>query len=430
MKNIKLYKVFFVLLLLFISFLFINEVQAAHKINSINMDVYIDENGDANITEVWAFETSKDTEIYHPYFNLGNSEITNLSVKDGNLTYTTLSSWNPNASFDAKREKCGLNETVDGVEICWGISSYGKHKYEVSYTITNFVSELTDSQMAYWTLIPDKLSNSPGNVYIKIHSSSDFSSTLDVWGFGKKGAPCYVYNGYIEFTSDGTLRNNEYMTILVKFPSGTFSTTNKLNHDFQYYLDMAEKGADKFISFNSVFLISIPIFLIILFIGISSAISSSTSTLDFGKAGRRMPKDVGYFRDLPCNGDIFRAYFISYNYGLMKNKTDFLGALLLKWLKEGKISIEKRTTGIIKQKEESCVILNSEFSSPNADETEIHSMMYTASKDGVLEPNEFKKWCSKNYAKVLKWFDNILESERTKLIGEGKIEEREVRKSI
>ena len=35
--------------------------------------------------------------------------------------------------------------------------------------------------------------------------------------------------------SDGTLATNEYMTILVKLPLGTFKTNNKLNSDFQYY---------------------------------------------------------------------------------------------------------------------------------------------------------------------------------------------------
>lgn len=40
-----------------------------------------------------------------------------------------------------------------------------------------------------------------------------------------------------------------------------------------------------------------------------------------------MPLDLDYYRDIPCNGNLFRAYYIAYNYGLLKNKTDILGAL-------------------------------------------------------------------------------------------------------
>ena len=52
-------------------------------------------------------------------------------------------------------------------------------------------------------------------------------------------------------------------------------------------------------------------------------------------------KNVKYYRDIPCKKDIFRAYYIGYKYGLVKNKTDLLGAIILKWIKEKKITIKK-----------------------------------------------------------------------------------------
>ena len=63
----------------------------ANSINSITMDIYIDANGDADVTEVWNCTTNQGTESYHPYYNLGESEITNLQVKDedGNI-YTSF----------------------------------------------------------------------------------------------------------------------------------------------------------------------------------------------------------------------------------------------------------------------------------------------------------------------------------------------------
>ena len=45
-------------------------------------------------------------------------------------------------------------------------------------------------------------------------------------------------------------------------------------------------------------------------------------------------------------------------------------------------------------------------------------MIYSASKDGILENKEFEKWCKNHYSRILNWFDNILDEERDKLIDE------------
>ena len=153
--------------LLFFFFILIGNVEA-NSFNSINMDIYIDKNGNAHVTEIWDYTADSGTENFHSYKNIGNSKFTDFTVKEGNNVYTTLSSWDVDASFNSKAYKCGINYVSDGVELCFGISSYGRHTYSLSYTITNFVSNLTDSQMAYWELIPS--GSVKKDVYIKIYS--------------------------------------------------------------------------------------------------------------------------------------------------------------------------------------------------------------------------------------------------------------------
>ncbi len=401
-----------------------NYVQA-NSINKISMDIYIKPNGDASVTEVWDCYTSKGTEIYHPYYNFGNSKIQNLTVSEANKTYTTLDSWNTSGSLSSKAYKCGINAISNGVELCWGISLYGSHTYTVKYDITGFVSNLSDSQMIYWTLIPYDFSTSIGNVYIKIHTNFNIADTTDVWGYGNYGGTAYVYDGYIEMQSDGRLATDEYMTILVKFPAGTFSTNNTLNHNFDYYYNMAEEGATTYTSSSSNGLFAVIGFLSSLFIlfSIMCIAFGSENKFNFGTAGKKLPKDVPYFRDIPCNNDLFKAYYIGNKYGILKNKTDILGAIILKWLKDAIIKIEQKETGVLFKKENIVVVLNE--TNPNiitdTKEKELFQMLYVASKDGILESKEFEKWCNKSYAKVFSWFDNIIESEQEKLIAEGLI---------
>lgn len=110
--------------------------------------------------------------------------------------------------------------------------------------------------MIYWTLIPHNFSNEIGKAYIKIHTDFNIPNTVDVWGYGNYGGTAYVYDGYIEMQSDGVLQEDEYMTILVKFPLGTFNTSNTLDNDFQYYYNMAQEGSTAYVSSStSYFLI-------------------------------------------------------------------------------------------------------------------------------------------------------------------------------
>lgn len=429
-----------IMITIFIGILGINKTVQANSINSINMDIFIDDYGNANVTEVWNCKTDKGTESYHPYYNLGNSKITNLTVSDKNMNYTTLQSWDTSGTLSSKAYKCGINKISNGVELCWGISNYGSNTYTVKYNISNFVSELNDSQMIYWTLIPYDFSNEIGSVKIKIHSNSYFEDTIDVWGYGNYGGLCYVNDGEIFMDSDGKLKTSEYMTILVKFPQGRFTTSNKLNNDFNSYFTMAQDGAKQYkesiwlkilsviLSFIGFCFSSLPIIIIIVL-----AIINSNGDYGFkaGPEGKKIPKDVSYYRDIPCNGDIFKSYYIAYQYKLIKNKTDILGAIILKWLKQGIIRTENKEQGKVFKKENTVIILDNDANEKfdNIRETELYDMMYVASVDGILENKEFEKWCKKSYEKILGWFDNILDQERSKLVLEGLIK-REKRKAF
>ena len=418
----------FLLGLIFLFTISLNKCVKANSINSISMDIYIDKNGDANITETWNCYSDSGTEVYHPYYNLGNSQIINLSVKEGSDYYSTISNWDTSADFSDKAYKCGINYIDNGVELCWGISDYGSHTYTVNYTITNFVSTLSDAQMVYWTLIPHDFSNRIDKTYIKIYADFDIPDTVDVWGYGNYGGTAYVYDGYIEMQSDGPLEKYEYMTILVKFPLGSFDSTNIIDNDFEYYYDMSKEGSTAYDSssnnystnfFKDVFL---PIFLIcffvIIFIIIGLLIYGETTRYNF-KLSKEEKKEAPYYRNIPCDEDIFRAYYVANRFKLFRNRTDILGAFILRWIKSGLVKMEKRIVGTIIKKEDYVIIFNtSGHTFSNKHEKKIFNIMYKASKDGILERKEFKNWCSNNYSTIFNVFDDITSDEEKRCINE------------
>ena len=430
----RFFKIFLLFAFCFIIFGFTKTVQA-NSIEKISMDIYIDKDGDASVTEVWNCQASSGTEVYHPYYNLGKSKITNLTVSDSGVDYQTLSSWSTSGSLQSKAQKCGINKVSNGVELCWGISNYGSHTYTVKYTITNFIADLNDSQMIYWTLIPYDFSNYISDVYIKIHADEAFPDTTPVWGYGNYGGTAYVYDGYIEMQPQNGLGTDEYMTVLVQFPKGTFNANNSLNHDFDYYYEMAEDGAEHYenndnnlfitiieVIFQTAMVLFVPTIILIVIVtsgqgnGRSSVLHKPSNT-KFSK------KDIEYFRDIPCNNYIFRAFYVGYNYNILKRDSYLLGAIILKWIKDSVVKVEHKESSKVFKKDDISIIFNTSslqnFESKK--EKEIFDILYSASKDGVLENNEFKDWCELHYKTVFNWFDDILDEQRDKLVNENLI---------
>ena len=406
----------------------------ANSINSISMDIFLDDEGNASVTEVWECYATEWTEVYHPYYNLGNSKITDLIVSDSKGEYTTLSYWDTSGDLEDKAYKCGINKISDGVELCWGISEYGYHTYTAKYKISNFVSELTDSQMIYWTLIPHNFSDSIGNAYIKIYSNFNIDDSVGVWGYGNYGGTAYVYDGYIEMQSDGSLSKSEYMTILVQFPLETFKCNNKLGNDFEHYYNMAEDGATHYTyeddSFETIITRIAVVVMFICFWGfifsvIGYIIFSNLKHYDFGPEGKKITKDAPYFRDIPCNKDLYRAYFVANEYNILKNKNDIAGAIILKWIKDGIISVRQETKGKILKKEEAVItIINENPEIANKNEQKLFDLLCKQSileVDGnkTVDNEKLKKWCEDHYERVFSWFDSVLKEEKDKLVEDG-----------
>lgn len=429
MKKIN-YIIFFIICLVFTNTVYANDIK------KITMDIYIDKFGNAHVTEEWNAILNSGTEGYKPYYNLGASEITDYKVSMNNNEFETLSYWDVDSSFDWKKNKAGINKIEDGYELCFGISEYGNNTYKLEYTITNFVSQIEDADMVYWTLIPSELSDKPDNIYIKIHSNFKYNDDLPVWGYGNYGGLAYVYDGYIELVHEDELDSDEYMTILIKFPKGTFKTNSILDYDFDHYYNMAEDGSTSYVEekFNlfetiltiimalfSIILEFLPVGLIALFLYKSST-KYGTKKLKFGKDAKKV-KDAPYFRDIPCNKDIFKAYWVSCQYGLVKNKTDFLGAILLKWLKDKNIENITVTSKILKKEQRAIKLLSLEGLSSL--EVSLFNMMKDASKDGVLESNEFTKWCKNNYERILNWFNRAIDNTTMEYVNLGLIKEEE-----
>lgn len=419
------------LIILFIFFLFPFFSAKADTLYKVGMDIDIQKNGDANITEKWDVQGNSGTEWYKQLIDMGNMQLSNYKVYMDGKELTKKDYWDLDASLSEKSGYYGINYINDGLELCFGKGDYSRHTFTINYTLSNFVFNTSDAQVVYFNAFPRVYANS---FYVNVKSYYTFPDTLDVWGYGYMGY-AYVKDGIIQM-SEGEDLNNEYVVLLAKFPLDTFETTNSYSQfsSFDEILNDAEEGTTgKYEGGNSssielfVILLTIIQYLfwpVLIIIGIKSASKGTNRIMvkfDDSKDGK-LDKDIPNFRDIPCNKDLFRAYFIANQYKMNIKKEDLLGAILLKWIKDGNAEVEKVTTKnlIGKEKTESNIIFKS---SPVGleEEVKLYAWMQAAAGDNKLESGEFKSWCKRNYTKILDWYNLVLEGERDLLVEEGMI---------
>ena len=407
MKKIK----YLLFLLLFIPTLVLAKDDV---INKIDVNIVLDSNGAAHITEVWNVKANMGTEFYKAAYNLGNMKISNFKVMENSQTFTFTDNWNINASISDKAYKNGFYHSNSGLELCWGKGSLGNHTFTISYDVSNFVFKTDDAQVLYWNII-NEMEQMPGTFRATITGPHNFKDTLDVWGYGYKGY-AYVNSGKIMMSNEENtkLSNGDYVVLLVKFPVGTFNVAT--SNTYSYYgtfndvFKKAEEGTydydyDNNSIINDIFSIISSLFIPTI-VAVVLLIIFKNGKYKFGPAGSKINmKEINNFRDIPCDKNIFQAYFLAQAYKLNKKNTDFLGSIFLKWLFEDKIEIQKvNKKNLFGTKEEQTIVLKNVVLD-NDVEQEMYDILISASNDNILESKELEKWGKNNYNKLFKWFD-------------------------
>src|SRR5699024_1966844 len=177
--------------------------------------------------------------------NLGKSIITDFTVKEAGKTYEYIDNWNIDASREFKTFKNGIIETANGYELVWGIGDYGKHTYELQYTVTDFIKQTkSGEQILFWRYVNDQTNIPPKKVTIEIETDYPLSEDDErIWGFGFEGDINFV-DGKVRAESDAPFMDYNYATVLVAFTENTFQTTDKLNQTFDEIKDKAFENSD------------------------------------------------------------------------------------------------------------------------------------------------------------------------------------------
>ncbi|HLR36215.1 MAG TPA: DUF2207 domain-containing protein [Tissierellales bacterium] len=405
-----------------------------HRLDELNINVHINEDGSAKIIEKRKAHLVEGTENFIIIENLGESEIKNFVVKENGIIYEYDDDWNVYASQREKTNKNGIVKTPYGYELCWGIGKYGEHNYEIEYTVTDFIRQYEDKQGIFWRFINDQTNIPPRNVSVTIESDNRFvNENSNIWAFGYKG-DIHFRDGKIVATNSKAFNDSNYLTILVELKETMFETNSIVDKSFEEVKEKAFEGSDYSlyspapssglssfsdklakIFFNNILLIIILFRVIISFFNKGKALTRKKVT----KSRRYKRQFKGeHCKEFPFKDNPTSVFYILYEMGLSKPE-DLMTAFILKWINQGWIEVVNVETGIFFKKEEPALKLIEPALETITLEGKFYSAMETATDDNfILRKKALSKWIKKdysNYATMKVWETRILEDSLIKL---------------
>lgn len=386
------------------------------EVKDVNISVVLDDSGAALVTEQWNVVSYHGTEWYLKEGNLGKIKVTALSVTDETgRKYVNEGTWDVDRTLEEKAFRCGIVDKGDeGIEICWGLSSYGEHKYTVRYNMSNFVKGFNDYNAFNHMFVARGLSDAPEHVKVNIVLIDKTrkqirlsESDTKLWGFGFDGNVT-ISDGAIVAETNKKLGSDNSLIVMARFDKGLMEPTNKENAVFysmeKQALDNSGNSDDEDgPSTTDLILILVPI-LILINCGIIVAVSTRRYPRQkiFGTAD----KIKGWTQNIPFDGNLPAAYYILKKTHHLKEDYSIVGAFLFRWMRNGIIvplpMKKDEDTQLSFEKKASLDAFGSDV------EHQLYQMLREASgSDLILQPDEVEKWVTKKYNRATKWIADV-----------------------
>lgn len=396
---------------------------AASRVPEMELDVALRTDGSAHIIQVWTTDTDEGTEFYLGCRDSGYLTITDFSVSDQNGPYVYVEGWDVDASFEEKANRCGILETDEGVELCWGISEYGENRYTIEYVLHDLVGSYSDADGFNHRFV-DQMSFFPTDVTLTIRNQDGTPLTdeiCDIWAFGFDGQIQFE-DGIIRAWSEEPLERDQHMTVMLSLETGVLSPRSTVEDSFEAVKERALAGSDygagedaewddEPLTAGDLLLLAAIILTSVLLILLLVVL-----IVKVGKARRKKRMEqAGYFRDAPNDGNLNVTYQLGLCSGLCKEGS-LLGAYLMRLISQGCLE----STDNSMDAESVRLRLNHGPQSGNAYDDVLYTILEAAAgADGVLDPNELEHYCGQNYVPISRFMESCERNGKQTLVKNG-----------
>lgn len=429
-----------------VAMMFVTTISAyASQIDTIDIRVVIDQMGTAHVQERWKAEVDDNmTEWYLSMKNLDGMTVKDFRVFDNDRKCYLMcdNPWNVDRSREEKAGKCGVKSISDGCELCWGVETSGFHSWTAEYNLVGLVRKFDDGYGFNHCFVNYGLSSGPK--YVRTTICMADSTPLDVqnariWAFRYHGT-CQFADGQVVAENTRPLTTDNSMVVMCLFQNMDFMTDNVVkdsigsmkwtalegsdyveNYDGNDYSEgknvLFKDNEDKDLTWWEIALVILLLgFFTVLIVWMGNVMAFVFDFLFVGvlwnivslrplRIYNRQKKLLGgedrpYFRGLPINGNLNRAFYIldENNYRFYpQNKNNLVAAYILRLIKCKALSVVN-----FMENDElvSRLKINSDWESPKIDDSAdckamdelLNVIRNAAGENLILERNELKKY--------------------------------------
>ena len=384
----------------------------AQSLRSIDIRAVLNPDGSARITQVYDATVVDGTEMYIPITNLGEMTVGDLTVRENGLAYHNEGRrWDTDRSLSEKAGRCGIIEKRNGVELCWGKTSYGDHVWTIEYTVTGLVQSFTDADGFNFMFVNPGFDAPAQHVKVTlVNGTGGPQWTYDntrVWGFGSYGDINVMDDGTIVYESSEPFSYESKVIELVRFEKGLFQPEIERDMSFDELKENALDGSsygedDKAETFFK--------WLMAILVGGSLLASLRAAVLQalgykYKKSMYGKTRITEWFREAPMGGNLFASSYVldnGWRFAGPASSKNLIGALFLRWILDGKV---KAMPDPDKPKR-----VNLAFTPGLTFDDDVEGALYNMAVEAsggnlLLESGEFEKWSEKHYKQFLAWPD-------------------------
>lgn len=377
---------------------------AQTNVNKVDVSVFIDENGDAIISELWSVPSQKVSSIEKVIDCEFDVKLNDVAVSNNETNYKKVNKW--------ERNKSNIFQVIEKKDkkIIKFATTNANTVYKIKYSVPNFIVQFNDTYGIYWDFLDDNKELVVFEAFIDITSKYKFSeANTALYGIGENIGVSFD-DGAIKINAS-RLNRKASVILLTTFNDLKFKNTSKINKTSS---DVYDSLVSRYSFFDEMIkLITSNTIKAVSFILIIMAISIVIIRIVRSRIGKREYANIEVYDDVdknrqeyidyvPCDGNVLELGFLADFFGIMKNRSDIIGALLLKWYYEGICDLQ------IKE-EHSFIKLINRDKLKNISELSLYDILYKASNNGVLDNNKFVRYLENNYDELITWYNTLVD---------------------
>ena len=198
----------------------------AAEITSIDVEVELQPDGSAHITEIWTTSNVQEgTQLSRTMSLPETMQVHSLTASDSsNPNFEIVADWSDFTTFEERANRASLTTTSDGYEIWWGLTSYGDNVYVITYIIDGLVEGFSNASGLYHYFVPTGISPTPRNVSLHLWAShidiTEENATFEL--LGMRGELNINENGTVTVQNTGRFRDDDGLRLLASFEQEIF----------------------------------------------------------------------------------------------------------------------------------------------------------------------------------------------------------------